>query len=143
MTPEERRKTVRLNQDYFSGKISELSRNIGFGLVAVSYALLTSDGIFAKAMIVDAKDKLTLAAFAGCLIVLSDYAQLLFGWWSAGRSANNVAGDYNQTRLSKVLAALQFAAFYIKQILAVWGAWILTASTWKAAGSPWPDWLWT
>jgi hypothetical protein len=142
MTPEDRLKNVRESQDYFSGKISELARNIGFGLVAVSFALLTSDAVFAKAILVESKDDLALAAFVGCIIVLLDYAQLLFGWWSAGRAAANKKGEYNRAGLSKVFRFLQFLAFYGKQVFAVWGAWILTISTWKAAGSPWPSWLW-
>ena len=39
-TPAELRAKYRENQDYFSSKISELARYIGFGLVAVAFGLL-------------------------------------------------------------------------------------------------------
>lgn len=123
MTPEERREQQRKNQDYFSEKLSELARNIGFGLAAIAFTLLSSDSTFATSLAEAAGVLVVIAAALGCLTVLCDFLQLFCGWRSASIAAENASGNYEMK--TPKTRKLQFCFFYAKQGLAFTGAVIL------------------
>lgn len=123
MTPQERRAKYRENQNYFSSKISELARYIGFGLVAVSFSLLSSDAIFAKSLVEESLDALVFAGILGVGTIISDYIHLLLGWLSNTRAANNANGDYELGKIGEILRFFQDWIFFnIKQLLPLAGA---------------------
>lgn len=141
ITPEERRKRYRDNQDYFSGKISELARYIGFGLVAVAFGLLSSDTVFAKALVAQSAVSLSWAGLLGCATILSDYLHLLMGWWSNTQAANNEKGKYKLTGIGRLFRFLQDRVFfYLKQILPLAGISLLLIAISKSLAVPtfWP-----
>jgi len=121
MTPEERRKSQRVNQDYFSDKISELSRYIGFGLAAVAFTLLSSDSAFAKSLGGAENNLLIATAGIGCLTLLMDYLQLCCGWASASIAARNSTDKYKMTRGSRAFRCFQNIFYYGKQFSAFVG----------------------
>ena len=125
ITPKERRENQRKNQDYFSEKVGDLSRYIGFGLAAATFTVLSSDSTFAKSIAEAAGKKLVLASALGCLTVLFDYLQLFCGWQSASIAARNHENEYRMNKKSRTFRAFQFFFFYAKQVFAFLGAIIL------------------
>lgn len=128
ISPAERRKKLRENQDYFSDKISELTRYMGFGLVAASFSLLSRATDFSEKLSARSDNLLASAALLGCLVIACDFLQLLAGWWSNSISAGNEADDYRPTRWANAWRQVQFAMFYGKQILAGLGSIALTVA---------------
>ena len=137
MTPEERREKQRENQDFFSGKLSDLARYIGFGLVAATFTLLSSDSTFAKRLAETADTLLVLAAALGCLTVLFDYLQLFCGWRSASIAAENQSNEYRMNTQSDRYRTFQYWFFYGKQFLAFVGAIMLMVAIGTQIEIPW------
>lgn len=137
ISPEERLKRYRENQDYFSGKISELARYIGFGLVAVAFGLLSSDGVFARALAAKSATTLSWAGLLGCGTILADYLHLLMGWWSNTQAANNNKGNYELAGAGKVFRIFQDKVFfYLKQIFPLVGTILLLVGISKSLAPP-------
>ena len=129
LTPAQRRAKLRDNQDYFSSKISELARYIGFGLVAVSFGLLSSDSIFAKTLVAESTNTLIWSGLLGAVTVLADYVHLLLGWLSNSQAANNKEGDFKLAGIGKLFRFLQDRIFfYLKQLAPLGGAILLVIS---------------
>jgi hypothetical protein len=124
-TPEELRAAQRENQNYFSGKVGELSRNIGFGLSAVGFALISTDSKFYTSLPGGIAGIIIFAAALGCLTVLIDYLQYFFGWMAASDAANNDVGGYSHSPVGRFWRKCQDFCFYAKQVLAVLGAFAL------------------
>ena len=127
-TPKERRESQRDNQKYFSEKVSDLARYIGFGLAAAAFTLLSSDSSFAKSLAEAADALLIGAAVLGCLTVLFDYLQLLCGWASASIAAENKSDEYRMNTPSRSFRGFQNAFFYGKQVIAFVGTVTLIAA---------------
>ena len=125
MDGEKRRANQRGNQEYFSGKVSEVGRLIGLGLVAASFSLMTYATEFAKTLSSSAQNLLVWVALCGVIAILLDYTQMLFGYASATIAANNSDGDFRQTKISEVTSIVQRIAFFAKQIAAVVGSVLL------------------
>ncbi|MFM5914280.1 MAG: hypothetical protein ACKOPR_05985 [Chakrabartia godavariana] len=137
ITPEERRKRYRDNQDYFSGKISELARYIGFGLVAVSFGLLSSDSLFATSLVAKATMMISWAGLLGCGTIIADYLHLLMGWLRNSQAANNQKGEYKLEGIGKFYGFLQDRVlFYTKQILPLIGSVLILISISKILDVP-------
>jgi hypothetical protein len=123
--PEDLLAKRRESQNYFSGRVSDLSRNIGYGLAAIAFALLSSEAPFAKELAGSAKWLIILIAVAGSVTALLDYLQMFAGWLTATLSANNVSGNYQKTLAAKSWDVVQMVAFYGKQVSAIVGALVL------------------
>lgn len=125
-TPAELKAKYRENQDYFSSKISELARYIGFGLVAVAFGLLSSDSVFAKALVAKSAHALSWAGLLGAATVLVDYVHLLMGWWSNTQAANNDKGGNKLAGIGVFFRFLQDNIFfYLKQVVPLAGVILL------------------
>lgn len=136
-TPAELRAKYRENQDYFSSKISELARYIGFGLVAVAFGLLSSDAVFAKALVANSAQTLSWAGLFGAATVLIDYLHLLMGWWSNTQAANNEKGGYKLAGLGVFFRFLQdWIFFYLKQLVPLAGVILLLIAISRVAELP-------
>lgn len=127
-TPAERRKALRENQNYFSEKLSDLIRYIGFGLVAASFSLLSRSTTFSQQLSDRVDSLLAMAALLGCLVIVADALQLLCGWWSNSLAANNAQAEYKLVGFAKVVRAFQTFLFYTKQVLAAAGCTLLIAA---------------
>ena len=139
MTPEERRAKQRENQNFFSEKLSDLARYMGFGLAAAAFTLLSSDSTFAKKLAETADALLVLAAAFGCLTVLFDYLQLFCGWRCASIAAENESNEYRMNTQSSRYRTFQFGFFYGKQFLAFAGAVILIVAIGTQIEIPWTE----
>ena len=127
LPPKELLAARRSSQDYFSGKISDLSRNIGYGLAAISFGLLSSDSSFAISVTKTVPWLLILVAVCACVTVCLDYLQMLGGWASAALSVKNKEGGYKKTEGAKIWDNVQMGSFYAKQATAVVGSVLILA----------------
>ncbi|HEX8263350.1 MAG TPA: hypothetical protein VF547_10800 [Allosphingosinicella sp.] len=125
LSPQERRERYRENQNYFSEKLSEVTRYVGFGLVAFAFSLLSDEMAFAKKLSDAAVSLVAIAGLCGCLVVLSDFLHLMLGWKSNELAAGNKQGDYAMPPAGKRLRAAQTMFFYLKQGLAAAGSLLL------------------
>lgn len=113
------KKEIQENADFYSARISETSRFVGFGLLAIFYAVKVgpTDSLTSNDCLV------TFAGTFGALAVLFDYLQYVSGYAMA-RSARRNPPDYAYG--SGLWGATLFAAkswfFVLKQIAAVLGS---------------------
>jgi hypothetical protein len=128
MEPAERRKNQRENQNFFSDKISELSRYIGFALAALGIAFFLDQADLFSRLDPKWQSATLVATLLGCLVIMLDYVQYAFGWFAASNAANNEAGGYEHSTRGKVFRFLQSSAFYLKQLGALIGSLLITPS---------------
>lgn len=118
---EERRKSVLEEKRHVSSKISDLSRYVGFGLVAVVYAILTSDSEIVIQLYEHYTTALLTAAAFGVLTVILDYLQFLGGYLSVEQALQNEEGSFRYDNKS-FWYKLRVTAFWMKQATAFFGA---------------------
>ena len=128
MEPAERRKNQRENQNFFSEKISELSRYIGFALAALGFALVSDQTELFSRLDTTWQSATVLATLLGCVVIVLDYVQYVFGWFAASNAANNEAAGYQHSKRGKLFRFLQSSAFYLKQLSAIIGSLLVTIS---------------
>ncbi len=132
ITPLERKQKQRDNQDYFSAKVSDLARAIGYGLVAVSFTLISTDSKFFQSLSSTQKQFIITSAAFGCLTALFDFLQYLFGFLAASQAVENIDGDYRQTQMGKLFRWFQECFFWLKQGGALIGVLLLiSAVVWR------------
>ncbi len=137
MTPQKRRKNQRKNQEYFSEKISELCRYIGFGTVAAAFSLFTDDGGFAHEVVRRSDALLGWSAIVACVALLLDYLQMVMGYWSATDAAENQAGDFQRSNLGNLTSRIQRACFLVKQPMAALAGILLVLAIARYLPLPW------
>lgn len=116
-----RRSAVLEEKRHVSAKISDLTRYIGFGLVAVCYAIVTSESATTQSLYGDQPRLLLLAAGLGSLSIVLDYLQFLGGYFAVNTALKNVDGGfkYNSDSLAYKVRRFCYAA---KQFAAMAGA---------------------
>src|SRR5206468_768592 len=72
-----------------TNQVSTNNRYISFGLVAIAYALLTSEAPFATSLIQKHGYWVLLISGTGCLGVICDYLHYVFAVRSASRAIDN------------------------------------------------------
>ena len=122
LTAQQRRAKYRENQNYFSEKLSEVTRYVGFGLVAVAFGLLSQQSELSQKLSDRADNLVAFAGLCGCLVIFGDFLHLMLGWWSNSLAAENEAGGFTLTPRAKHLRRVQTAMFYAKQIAAIAGS---------------------
>lgn len=120
----EARKKVLEQKEKVSARISDLCRYIGFGLVAVVYAILTSDSKTVISIYEHYTGLLLGVAALGVLTIIVDYLQYLGGYYSVEKALKNEAGNYQYDDES-FWYCLRNSAFIFKQFSAFVGALIL------------------
>jgi hypothetical protein len=113
VTPEERRKNQRSNQDFFSEKLSELCRYIGFGVIAVYFSVISQDGVFFDQMRANPELVRSAAFYAG-LVVTFDFIQMICGYVSSSIAAESVHNQFKMNRTSKAFRSIQNLMFFGK-----------------------------
>lgn len=114
-----RREQVRSERKFFSNKLSELSRGIGFGLAALIYVFPISSSTFAQKILHDHHTWILVLSVLGGVIIILDYLQYVLGYFINFFADDRVplAGDvYSDTPNLYGLAGLMFI---LKQIVAV------------------------
>lgn len=121
MSADQQRRKVLEEKRHVSSKISELSRYIGFGLVAVAYAILTSDSSVIAKLYGERQFLIVLAAAFGTLAVILDYVQFLSGYLAVQAALKNKDGDFKYDD-SSLPYKLRSGAFWGKQLASLAGA---------------------
>lgn len=108
-------------KDYYSSRLSETSRFVGFGLLASYYALAVSPPNAFNAN----EWLLMIVGLFGAFAVLFDYLQYVFGYAMA-RAAHRKGGEAGPYTYNEGLAAILFGFktiwFVAKQLAAGLGA---------------------
>jgi hypothetical protein len=116
-----RRQKIQEDKDFTSARISESSRYIGFGLAALTMALLTSDAEFPKRIMMHYEGFILCASAFGCVAIVLDYLHYLFGYLASEDAGRNRDGDYGYLTQSTFYKARRWL-FVSKQIVALLGA---------------------
>lgn len=112
------KKQLKDEADFYSSRISETSRFVGFGLLAIFYAIKvdSSDSLAADDFLV------TLLGVFGAASVLLDYLQYVFGYLMVRSAQRNPPDHSYGDGAAGRFFALKSWAFYIKQIAAILGS---------------------
>lgn len=107
-----------------SSRISDLSRYIGFGLVAVVYTILTAKPGALSESYSQYTDLLLWAGLFGVLTIVLDYLQYLGGYFSVGQALKNKEGGYRYPSETFAYKFRSFA-FWAKQFTTFVGTTLL------------------
>lgn len=103
-----RKDSVQEDRNFTSGKISDLSRYIGFAVIALVFALLTSTSPFSVSLVGQQKTCILIAAFFGVMAILSDYLHYFFGYLSSLSVTKNNDYYYDAGSIAYKLRKLLF-----------------------------------
>lgn len=107
--------------DFYSARISETSRLVGFGLLAIFYAVKVD----ANASFEANESLVTLLGVFGALSVLLDYLQYVFGYLMVRYAQHNPPAHSYADGVAGRFFALKSWAFALKQIAAILGSFIV------------------
>ncbi len=110
----EARKARLEEKKILTSRISETSRFVSFGLLALYYGLQTADDHFSQNIRLTAGDLIEIMAICALLSLISDYLQYFFGSWSVKHALNSASQLYDQTRMDYKLREFFYSA---KQVL--------------------------
>jgi hypothetical protein len=116
-----RRLKIQEDKDFTSARISESARYIGFGLAAVTVALVTSDAAFPKRLMTHYEIFILLSSAFGCLAIVLDYLHYVCGYLASEDAGRNREGDFGYLTQSTFYKARRWF-FVSKQIVAMLGA---------------------
>jgi hypothetical protein len=102
-----------------TGRISETTRFVGFGLLAVYFAIRTADSGFAAGLNAKHPRLLLLMGICGLTAILLDYLQYWFGSWAVAEAMRRESLDYDPESL---WYKARGATFVLKQAAAIAGA---------------------
>ena len=88
--------------------ISDLTRYIAFGLMALTYTVFTSESDFSASLIGNYEVLFLAASIAGVVSISSDYLQNLFGYISVERALKESDYKYSKKWISYKLIRLFF-----------------------------------
>ncbi|WP_424972989.1 hypothetical protein [Dinoroseobacter sp. S76] len=110
-----------------TGRISETSRLVGFGIVAWVFAIHTSETPFSTTYIAQYEAWVNFAGLVGMLAIIFDYFQYLCAYFSVQNALGRKSANYqfNKKHFGYVL---QEIFFWAKQICAAAGA-LVVATT--------------
>src|SRR4051812_22380190 len=89
-TLEQDKKRIQDDKDFTSQRMSDDTRYIGFGLSALTLALLTSSSKFAIELMENYRLFILLSSFFGCLAIFFDYLHYYFGYKSDEEAYQNI-----------------------------------------------------
>jgi len=100
---------------HVSGKISDMCRYIGFGVVAVAWTTLNSSAAFSVSVASNHRTALIGSAIFGILTVAFDYLQFLCGYFSINEALKSSTNEYDSSS-----ASYRFRShfFWAKQVTA-------------------------
>ena len=113
----ERRKDV-------TGRVSETTRYIGFGLLAIAYAMISGSDDFFVAMRSNWPGLLKFMALCGALAILLDYLHYVLGFITVEHALDRTdePNSYDEKSLSY---RLEHVCFWSKQVAALIGCGVL------------------
>jgi len=116
--PDKRRDILQQKQEVTT-RISETTRYVGFGLLAVYYALRTADSAYAHGLAEAHPCLLRLMGVSGLGAIILDYLQYVLGSKSVNEALNRPSLDYDETSVWYRGRAITFV---LKQWAALIGA---------------------
>lgn len=105
-------------------QVSETARFVGFGLLAIAYAMVSDSGAFFVGMRTHHATMVRYLALAGSLAVLADYLHYVFGYLTTQQALDrqDKPNAYNSLWLTY---RLEIVCFWVKQAAAITGCVIL------------------
>jgi hypothetical protein len=86
-------KEIRDELDFVTSRMSELTRYVAFGLAALFFVLLSSSSEFAKVIMQKHGGFILGVSAAGCIAIVADYLQYLYGQLDSHRVLDEVSPD--------------------------------------------------
>ena len=112
-----------------TGRISDTCRFIGFGLLAVFYAIKTGDGEFAKNLQTDHPNLVLVVGLLGGTAILLDYIQYLAGSFAVDRALKTDDQLYDDSDCAYAARRLAFTGKQLAILLGVVALiWIVLAA---------------
>lgn len=107
-----------------TARVSETARFVGFGLLAIAYAMISDSGAFFAEMRTHHATMVRVLALAGSLAILADYLHYVFGYLTTQRALDrqDKPNTYNSLWLTY---QLEIVCFWVKQAAAITGCFIL------------------
>lgn len=115
------REKVLQQKQYVTGRIGDSCRFIGFGLLAVFYAINTSNEAFAKNIVASQELLLWSTGAFGALTILADYLQYVLGSFAVNAALRNKTGRYKYDDSSFSYRGRE-VFYHAKQLTAFLGA---------------------
>ncbi len=108
---------IQEDKDFTSNRLSELSRYISFGTLAVIFSILSSESLIWKKLQTDYKMLAFYCALFGIASIFLDFLQYVFGYFTSRKAASgsNPTYKYNKSWMTYRLRA---GCFWIKQYAA-------------------------
>jgi hypothetical protein len=128
-----RLRSVQDEKNYTSGRISDLARNVGFGVLAVIFALLTSKSILGEQMAMSLRAWTLACASFGIATIFLEYFQYFFGYLACRKAAESKELEYRYDRTAFVYKA-RTLCFWLKQVTAGIAGIVLIVLVWKGIG---------
>jgi hypothetical protein len=125
-------RAIRLEEKkILTGRISETSRYISFGILALYYTLRTAKDDFSTAIVVSARGMLTVMALCASLAIIFDYLHYFFAVRSVDNALNERTDQlYDPIRFDFKLREVCYQA---KQLLALTSALLLFLAVARSA----------
>jgi len=105
-----------------TARISETTRFVGFGLLAIYFAVKTAESGFASEVNSKFPLLVTILGACGAAAILLDYLQYWFGSQSVSEALKRETADYNS---DSFWYRARGATFLLKQLAAILGSLIL------------------
>ena len=113
----ESRKIVLEDMNFSSNRMSELTRYIGFGSLALVFAVLTSNSTFAQSMVNEGKLQLLAIGALGAITIFIDYMHYFSSYMQSRLVLNNTESfSYDDI---PILKGVRIGLFWLKQFIAI------------------------
>ncbi|MEM1288920.1 MAG: hypothetical protein AAGH60_11260 [Pseudomonadota bacterium] len=112
------------DQKEMSGRISETSRYVSFGLMAIVFSIYSSNEGFLHQLLTQQSAIVNAIGLAACLAIVSDYFQYYCGYKSVRKAISNERGGYLYDPASLSYRGRHFF-FWMKQLFSLLGALLL------------------
>ncbi len=105
---------IQEDKDFTSNRLSELSRYISFGTLAVIFSILSSESLIWKKLQTDYKMLAFYCALFGIASIFLDLLQYVFGYFTSRKAASGSNPIYKYNK-SWMTYRLRGGCFWIKQ----------------------------
>lgn len=108
---------IQEDKDFTSNRLSELSRYISFGTLAVIFSILSSESVIWKKLQTDYKILAFFCALFGIISIFLDFLQYVFGYFTSCKAASGSNPTYKYDK-SWITYRFRVGCFWTKQYAA-------------------------
>ena len=119
------RRAALSEKQFVTGRISESVRYVGFGLLAIFYAIVSSDSAFAIRIAHEYSWEMRGIAISGAAAILLDYLQYFCGGIVIEAALNRTGDGANLADRQSVWYKLRTLFYWVKQVPAFVGCILL------------------